>query len=203
MLTVHNLSLFKNHKKIFGPIGFSISLGAALIISGKNGSGKTSLLKVLSGISSDYQGEILWGGANIEEFRDDFNGDLQFLGHKNFLKQDLTVLENLRFYAKLSDAEILIPSALKYFDLENLADQKVKKLSAGWQRRVMLAKLICCPATLWFLDEPSNNLDADGKERLGALIESKIKSGQGLVVMTTHDEMFYKLGVRVNIEDFS
>ena len=203
MLTVDNLTFFKNHKKIFGPIGFSISLGAALIVMGKNGSGKTSLLKVLVGISKASAGKILWGGVDVEEMRDDFNGDLQFLGHKNFLKQELTVMENLRFFARLSDAEMLIPSALRYFDLENFSDEKVKKLSAGWQKRVMLAKLICCPATLWFLDEPSNNLDAEGKEKLGALIESKIKSGQGLVVMTTHDEEFLKLGVRLDIGDFN
>lgn len=202
MLTVDNLSFFKNHKKIFGPIGFSISLGAALIVTGKNGAGKTSLLKILTGISKATEGKILWGGEDIENFRDDFNGDSQFIGHKNFLKQELTVLENLRFYAKLSGTETLLPAALHFFELNNLANEKVKKLSAGWQKKVMLAKLICCPATIWFLDEPSNNLDSAGREKLYGLIKTKIKDGDGLVVIATHDEEFLKFGVELNMEDF-
>ncbi len=203
MLTVDNLSLHKNHKKIFGPIGFSIGLGSALILTGKNGSGKTSLLKILAGISKPSSGRILWGETDVEEIRDEFNGDLQYLGHQNFLKQDLTVVENLRFYTKLHDTEILIPAALTVFGLEEIADEKVQKLSAGWQKKVMLAKLICCPATLWFLDEPSSNLDRLAKEKLYNLIVTKIKDGQGLVVMTTHDEIFLKLGAVVDLEDFS
>ena len=202
MLTVDNLSFFRNHKKIFGPIGFSVSLGAALIITGKNGIGKTSLLKILAGISKVSDGNILWGGEDIENFRDDFNGDIQFLGHKNFLKPELTVLENLRFYARLSGTEILLPAALKFFELESLADEKVGKLSAGWQKKVMLSKLICCPATIWFLDEPSNNLDAEAKEKLCGLIKTKIKDGDGLVVIATHDDALLKIGIRLEMEDF-
>lgn len=202
MLTIDNLSLFKNHKKIFESIGFSVALGSALIINGKNGSGKTSLLKILAGISKQSAGKIFWSEIDVEEIRDDFNGDLQFLGHKNFLKQELTVEENLRFYAKLSDSEILIPAALSFFKLENLANEKVKKLSVGWQKKVMLSKLLCCPATLWFLDEPSESLDKEAKERLCGLIETKIKDGKGLVVIATHDEIFSKLGVFMKMEDF-
>jgi heme exporter protein A len=202
MFSVDNLSLFRNHKKIFGPIGFSIALGSALILQGKNGSGKTSLLKVLVGISKQSAGKITWSDIDIEDIRDDFNGDLQFLGHKNFLKQELTVEENLRFYAKLSSSEMLVPAALSFFRLEHLAGEKVKKLSAGWQKKVMLSKLICCPATLWFLDEPSESLDQEAKERLCGLIETKIKDGKGLVIISTHDEIFSKLGPVVQMEDF-
>lgn len=202
MFSVDNLSLFRNHKKIFGPIGFSIALGSALILKGKNGSGKTSLLKVLVGISKQSAGKITWSDIDIEDIRDDFNGDLQFLGHKNFLKQELTVEENLRFYAKLSGSEMLVPAALSFFRLEHLAGEKVKKLSAGWQKKVMLSKLICCPATLWFLDEPSESLDQEAKERLCGLIETKIKDGKGLVIISTHDEIFSKLGPVVQMEDF-
>lgn len=201
MLTLDNLSLIKDNKKIFTNLGLSVSVGSALIVTGKNGSGKTSLLKILAGISKADEGSILWGGENIEDFRDDFNGDSQFLGHKNFLKQELTVEENLEFYARLNGTETALQSAISYFNLTNVADEKVKKLSAGWQKRVMLAKLMACPATVWILDEPSTNLDKEGREMLINLIKTRVKE-DGLVIIATHDEEFYNLGARVNLEDY-
>ncbi len=202
MLTVDNLSLFKDDKKIFAGLSFSVSINSALIIKGKNGCGKSSLLKILAGISEATSGEILWGGENIKNFRDDFNGDSQFLGHKNFLKSELTVAENLRFYSRLNATEQAFEPALKFFGLENLADKKVKTLSAGWQKRVILAKLLACPSTIWFLDEPSVNLDLEGKEKLRDLIKTRIKE-DGLVIMATHDEAFFDLGPKLNLEDFA
>lgn len=202
MLTIDNLSLFKDHKKIFSELGFSVSINSALIITGKNGSGKSSLLKILAGISQATEGKILWGGEDVENFRDTFNGDSQFLGHKNFLKHELSVAENLLFYARLNGTQLALSSALSFFGLADLANTKIKNLSAGWQKRVMLAKLLCCPATVWFLDEPSNNLDKAGKEMLHGLIKTRIKE-EGLVIMATHDEMFFDLGPQLSLEDFS
>ena len=202
MLTVQNLSLFKDDKKIFSDLGFSIGLNSALTIKGRNGCGKSSLLKIIAGISKPSSGKILWGGEDVENFRADFNGDSQFIGHKNFLEQELTVLENLRFYTKLSDTEIALQSGLSFFGLVNFSDQKVKKLSAGWQKKVMLARLLCCPAAVWFLDEPSNNLDKESKEKLHGLLETRVREG-GLVIIATHDEIFFDLGPRLNLEDFN
>ena len=202
MLTVQNLSLFKDDKKIFSDLGFSVGLNSALIIKGRNGCGKSSLLKIIAGIAKPSSGKILWGGEDVENFRADFNGDSQFIGHKNFLEQELTVLENLAFYTKLSDTEIALQSGLSFFGLMNFSDQKVKKLSAGWQKKVMLARLLCCPAAVWFLDEPSNNLDKDSSRKLLGLLETRIGEG-GLVIIATHDEIFFDLGPRVDLEDFN
>jgi len=202
MLTVDNLALFKDDKKIFSELGFSISTSSALIIKGKNGVGKSSLLKIIAGISAPTSGKILWGGVDVEELRDDFNGDSQFLGHKNFLKNELTVRENLAFYARLKGTEAALESGISFFDLGKFADEKVKKLSAGWQKRVMLARLLSCPTTVWLLDEPSNNLDLEGRKKLHSLIKSRIKE-DGLVIMATHDEMFFDLGVHLDLELFN
>ncbi len=201
MLTIDNLSLCKDDKKIFCNLGFSISTSSALIIRGKNGCGKSSLLKIIAGISASSAGKILWGGVDVEQMRTDFNGDSQFLGHKNFLKPELTVRENLAFYSKLKGVEAALEFGINFFDLSGCSESKVKNLSAGWQRRVILAKLLCCPATLWLLDEPSNNLDLDGRKKLYELIKGRIKE-DGLVIMATHDEMFFDLGPQVNLEDF-
>ena len=202
MLTVQNLSLFKDDKKIFSDLGFSVGLNSALIIKGRNGCGKSSLLKIIAGIAKPSSGKILWGGEDVENFRADFNGDSQFIGHKNFLEQELTVLENLAFYAKLSDTEIALQSGLSFFGLMNFSDQKVKKLSAGWQKKEMLARLLCCPAAVWFLDEPSNYLDKESSRKLHGLLETRIGEG-GLVIIATHDEIFFDLGPRLNLEDFN
>lgn len=160
------------------------------------------MLKILAGISKPTEGEILWGEVNVENFRADFNGDTQFLGHKNFLKPELTVLENLQFYARLADTETVLSSALSFFKLQEFSGEKVKNLSAGWQRRVMLAKLLACPATIWLLDEPSNNLDSEGKKLLHGLIKTRVKE-DGLVIIATHDEAFFDLGPKLNLEDYS
>ena len=201
MLTIDNLSLFRDDNKIFSNLGFSISINSALIIKGKNGCGKSSLLKILAGISKPNSGKILWGDVDVEEMRNDFNGDSQFLGHKNFLKPELSVEQNLLFYARLNGTQNTLEAALNFFKLGNLRHQKVRKLSAGWQKRVMLAKLLACPATIWFLDEPLNNLDLEGKNLLLGLIKTRIKE-DGLVILTSHDNFFDEIGTSLNLEDF-
>lgn len=132
---------------------------------------------------------------------DDFHGDMQFIGHRNFLKQELTIYQNLEFYAKLADTIPALNSAINFFDLDDLVDQKIKFLSAGIQQRIKLARLMACPATLWLLDEPSTNLDQANKEKLHGLIKVRIKE-QGMVLIATHDPIFFDLGLKLNIEDF-
>lgn len=201
MLTIDNLTLIKDNKKIFSNLGFSVSTSSALIIKGQNGSGKTSLLKIICNIMRATSGRILWGGKDISEFRDDFNGDLQFIGHNNFLNLNLTIKQNLRFFARMHDSEMALPAALNFFELEKIQNTEVKKLSAGWQKRVILAKLLCCPSTIWLLDEPTVNLDNDCKEKLLGLIKTRIKEN-GLVILTSHDDFFDEIGVQVKLEDF-
>jgi heme exporter protein A len=176
MLTIDNLSFYKDNKKIFSNLSFSLSISSALIITGKNGCGKSSLLKLIAGIYEIQSGRVLWGNEDIENFRDDFNGDMQFIGHKNFLKPELTVKENLEFYADLRGTKNAVTPALEFFSLRELQNSMVKTLSAGWQQRVILTKLLACPATVWLLDEPSNNLDKDGKEQLHELIKNRINT---------------------------
>ncbi len=205
MLTLDNINFSKNHQKILSNLGFSIGLGSCLALMGKNGSGKTTLLKIIAGLadlnSYENSGKILWNNEEIKHLKEDFYSDLQYLGHGNFLKKDLTVLDNLLFFAQMSQTEILIPSAIRYFKLDDLIDVKVGKLSAGWQKRVLLAKLLCCPATIWLLDEPTTNLDDSGKELLFNLVSTRIKEN-GVVIIVTHDDLFSPISSKINLEDF-
>lgn len=201
MLTCNKLTLIKNNKTIFRDLGFALGTGSVLVITGGNGSGKTSLLKIIAGIIKPQAGEILWGDFAVEQIREDFYGDMQFIGHKNFLKSQLNVKENIEFYAKLNDTQMAVNSALSFFDLNDISHEQVKNLSAGVQQRIRLSLLLACPATLWLLDEPSTNLDQFYKEKLHGLIKTRIKE-QGMVLLATHDEFFFDLGLKINVEDF-
>ena len=201
MLSADNLCLFKDDKKIFNNLAFSISINSVLIIKGENGCGKTSLLKILSGTSLPSSGKVLWGDEDILEIKSDFMGDSQFLGHKNFFKNQLTIRQNLEFYAKINDSLEAVDSALRFFELDEIADQKVSKLSAGTKQRALLSILLACPATIWFLDEPSNNLDKKWQEKLYELIKTRARE-DGLIIMATHDEMFFDLGPKIEIGGF-
>jgi len=201
MLTIDNLSFFRGEKAIFQNLALSVSTSSAIVITGKNGCGKSSLLKIIAGIYECNSGNIFWGNNNIKDIREDFNGDLQYLGHKNFLKPELSIFENLQFYSKLHDTEMALNSALDFFELTQQQNILIKNLSAGWQQRVLLAKLMACPSTLWLLDEPSNSLDKYFKEKLKELIKVRVKD-KGLVFIVTHDEYFFDLGPKLNLEDF-
>jgi heme exporter protein A len=202
MLTLENISFYRNDNKIFERLSYTLSISSALIITGKNGSGKSSLLKIIAGLYPLESGNILWGNENIKNFRNEFNGDLQYIGHKNVLKNNLTILENLKFFSKIHDTELSINFALNYFDLKNIQNIAIKNLSAGMKQRVLLAKLLCCPASIWLLDEPSTHLDNIQKEKLHGLIKTRIKD-KGMVILTTHDAMFFDLGPKLNLEDFA
>lgn len=202
MLTLDKLSFYANEKKIFTDLSLSVSVSSVLVVTGKNGCGKSSLLKLIAGIYECNNGNILWGNENVKNFRDEFNGDLQYIGHKNFLKKQLSVKENLNFYSKIADTTMAVPSAIEFFELRDYEDEIIKNLSSGMQQRVILAKLLACPATLWLLDEPSTNLDKYFQEKLYHLIKNRSKD-KGLIIIATHDEKFFDLGLKLNLEDFS
>ncbi|MFT6332477.1 MAG: heme exporter protein A [Lentimonas sp.] len=205
MLTVNSISAEKNQQIIFKNLGFSIGLGSSLLICGENGSGKTTLLRSIAGLSQVVSGNILWNGDNVNNFIQEFNSDINYIGHKNFLKAKLTVLQNMEFYAGICGSEILIPSAIKYFGLEEVLNRPLYQLSSGWQKKVMLSKLIYQPKTLWLLDEPTINLDKNASNLLFELIETRVEEG-GIVIIATHDEkllnLINKSGGRIILEDF-
>lgn len=184
MLICENLRCIRGDRVIFEHLGFGLQEGSLLLLKGANGAGKTTLIKILSGLLTADSGDILWDDHSIKD-NNNFKNDLMMIGHKSGVKGEATVYENLQFWAKLYDTELLIDAALSFYNLNRFSDVPAAHLSAGWQRRIALARLIVSPCKLWLLDEPTNFLDEDAVILTASLIESRVKQG-GIVVVASH-----------------
>ncbi|MBS9809429.1 cytochrome c biogenesis heme-transporting ATPase CcmA [Vibrio alginolyticus] len=192
MLEVSNLTAIRDERVLFENLQFEIKPGELVQIEGRNGTGKTTLLRIVTGLGDREEGVIKWKGEEVEKSRDVFHQELLFLGHQTGVKRELTALENLRFYQSIqnnrsSDEEIFI--ALTQVGLAGREDVPVAQLSAGQQRRVALARLWLSKQILWILDEPLTAIDKQGVKVLESLFASHADNG-GIVVLTTHQDMF-------------
>lgn len=185
MLSCENLTAGYGEKRLFGSLGFSVGAGSLMVLKGDNGSGKTTLLKILAGGGGGYEGLITFEGSDIRTLGTHYAGQLHYLGHQLAVKSQLTVRQNIEFWAELRDTVDLVPAAIAYFKLQPLLDAPCYTLSAGWKKRVALARLMACYADIWLLDEPEANLDQEGKELLRNLIAIRADQG-GTVILATH-----------------
>ncbi len=200
MLSCVNLQLERQNKLIFHNVSFSLFPGSIYILKGINGSGKTSLLKIIAGLIKPDFGKILWNNKNID-YDQYYRSIIGYLGHENAIKGDLSVIENLLLWANLKDSHLLIYPAMSQFKLNEIADLKCKDLSAGWQKRVALARMVISNSKLWLLDEPEANLDEQGRELLLKLLQVKIASG-GMAIIASHNLEYYNKIPVINIDDF-
>lgn len=191
MLEVSNLTCVRGERLLFERVGFRLGGGQLLHLRGANGAGKTSLLRLLCGLSPPESGQILWNGVSIKELGDDYRRDLFYLGHHNALQEALTVEENLAFYSALAGA---LPSAddtaraLARLGLRACQGRLVRHLSQGQKRRVALSRLMLNRARLWVLDEPFVALDQAAIELLSDLVSAHLDQG-GLAVYTSHQQV--------------
>jgi heme exporter protein A len=190
-LRANALTCVRGERTLFTGLNLEVSAGEWLHVRGENGIGKTSLLRLLSGLTKPAAGEIFWNEQLISVDPSEYHRNLLFLGHRDSLKEDLTALENLSISTTLdgitvSEEEILL--ALHRFGLRGREDLPVNCLSAGQKRRVLLARLLLRQAKLWILDEPFNALDVRAVEMLSELILEHIASG-GIAIMTSHQEI--------------
>ena len=163
--------------------------GELLRIAGSNGSGKTSLLRILAGLLTPGRGEVRWKGEPVARLREEFSRELVFLGHAPAVKDDLTPAENLEFACRLAGLSPEASSLRKALEAFAVPDRPVRRLSQGQRRRAALARLVLSAAApLWLLDEPLNALDADGRKRLGALVERHLEGG-GAVLAASHQQL--------------
>ena len=192
MLEVSNLTAIRDERVLFENLTFSIQPGELVQIEGRNGTGKTTLLRIVTGLGDKEEGEILWKGEQIDKSRVEFHQDLLFLGHQTGVKRELTAFENLSFYQSVhqeSSSQEAIFQALAKVGLAGREDVPVAQLSAGQQRRVALARLWLSKQVLWILDEPLTAIDKQGVKVLEALFAHHAENG-GIVILTTHQDMF-------------
>ncbi|SDX28238.1 heme exporter protein A [Nitrosomonas oligotropha] len=191
MLQGINLACVRGDRELFRDVNFSLEAGGLMQVRGPNGSGKTSLLRMLCGLSNPAAGEIRWNGASIRALDGEYYGAMTYIGHLSGTKDDLTVIENLRISSALAGFDIGIDQAkeaLGYIGLQGREGLPVKVLSQGQRRRVALARLLVCKTSLWILDEPLVALDVAAVKLIQELLEQHLREG-GMVVMTTHQEI--------------
>ncbi len=183
LLIADQLHCVRGERVLFENLSFRLQRGECLHIRGANGSGKTSLLRILIGLLAPTNGQVHWQLSNSD-------ANPVYLGHKNALKNELRAIENLRFYQKLdgrSDEDEL-DTVLHQVGLLEQAEQLTSSLSFGQKRRLAFARLLLGPSPVWILDEPFTGVDAQGRDTLEAHCENHLASANS-IILTHHGNL--------------
>ncbi|MCH2546059.1 MAG: heme ABC exporter ATP-binding protein CcmA [Alphaproteobacteria bacterium] len=200
MLSCQNLRAIRGERLLFDHLGFSLKPGAILVLRGANGCGKSTLLRMLAGLMPSAKGDVCWQERNVYN-NNDYKELMLYIGHQNAIKPELTVYDNVQYWASMRGSEMLAPAALQFFDLWPMAELSAGQLSAGWQRRVALARLIAIPSLIWLLDEPTANLDSYGVEMLDGLIATRAKQG-GIIILASHSKNIPKNAITLDVSEY-
>jgi heme exporter protein A len=189
-LQAEALECVREERVLFQGLSFALQPGELLQVEGRNGSGKTSLLRILCGLSLPSAGTVRWGGEDIQRARAVYLGELAYVGHAHGVKAALSALENLAMVRGLGRGRegVSPKAALDQVGLCGYEDIPARFLSAGQRRRLALARLLVTEARLWILDEPFTALDREGVRYFeDRLLEHK--GAGGIVVLTTHQPL--------------
>jgi heme exporter protein A len=189
-LEFEKVHVWRGDRHVLQGVSAQVRPRELLHISGPNGTGKTTLLRVVSGLLRPEQGSVRWLGQSITASRTEYQAALAYASHEPALKSDLTALENLHFAVglkrRISAAEL--HAALDRTGAGACADLPARVLSAGQRRRVALARVLAMNASVWLLDEPYTNLDASGTELVSGLLQAHVEGG-GLALVVAHHEL--------------
>lgn len=201
MLVAADLACFRGDRLLFQGLNFSLRAGRALQVRGPNGCGKTTLLRILCGLTEQESGSIHWCGRARARRDPDYLRDLRYIGHNDGVKLELTPRENLRVAMALEGGadEAPLALALARLGLADFMDVACRTLSAGQRRRVGLARLTLGNARLWLLDEPFTALDNAASNAVRALIEEHLDGG-GCAVLTSHQPLRIDAGKSASID---
>jgi heme exporter protein A len=184
--SVDNLTLERAERLVVAGLSARVKSGEVLLLTGANGSGKSSLLRAMAGLMIPAAGRIAWDGRDIAKEADAHRARLAFVGHQDAVKPGLSTEENLRFWASISGGDA--HAALGVFKLGTLADRPARFLSAGQRRRLALSRLALRHKALWLLDEPTTALDSDSRAAFLGLLKQHLARG-GIAVIATHEDL--------------
>ena len=191
LINAINLTCIREERILFENLSLSICPGDIVQIEGANGSGKTSLLRILAGLSQPYEGNVYFQDESISQTRELFYQNLLFLGHLPGVKDEMSALENLEFNLALHGLDKQSAEAtLNTVNLLGFEDALASQLSAGQHRRIALARLWQSQAPIWILDEPFTAIDKLGVAKLEQLFLQHANDG-GCVILTTHQDLSF------------
>lgn len=202
MLEARGLECIRGERRLFSGLSFTLERGGLMQLTGSNGSGKTSLLRILCGLAPAASGEVTWQGANIRSLAEEYFTNLTYIGHRPGVKDELTAIENLRVSAGLGGAEVSPADAtiiLRKMGLGGRENLPARLLSEGQRRRLALARLGVCATKLWILDEVLTSLDKAAVALVRSLFEEHLSKG-GMALVATHQELNVSAGSFQRIE---
>jgi heme exporter protein A len=181
-LEASGLLCIRGGREVFSDLGFVVAAGDALLVTGRNGAGKSSLLRMIAGLVRMAGGRLALSDADPERTIPE---QAHYLGHQDPLKPSLTVAENLGFWARYFDAATALEPALASVGLGAVAGLPAAYLSAGQRRRLSIARLLAVPRPIWLLDEPTSALDREAQAALSGLMRQHL-SGGGMILAAAH-----------------
>jgi heme exporter protein A len=189
LLETRDLGCIRNDRQLFERLNFALKAGEMLVVEGPNGCGKTSLLRILTGLRLADGGEILWRGEAIDRLAGDYYEQVNYVGHHDGSKHELSCLENLRLARAMGvPSELDLDDVLEQVNLYAYGESEVGSLSAGQKRRLALARLLATDSMLWILDEPFTSLDKASMEMFSILFEQHLQR-EGVIVITSHHDI--------------
>lgn len=181
-LQADELTCHRGGREIFRDLNFSLSAGEAMVVTGRNGAGKSSLLRMIAGLVRVAGGRLALNGGQLDT---PLAEQAHYVGHHDAMKPGLSVGENLQFWADYFGAGTGVLPALEAVDLALLAGLPAAYLSAGQRRRLSIARLVAVPRAIWLLDEPTSTLDAPSQKKLADLMRGHLAGG-GMIVAAAH-----------------